>query len=94
MPVVVVSARGPLRSDVNHSLKWAFVEAANAVSSHRQRWPSRYVSRLYTRLRQKKGHGTAIGAVARHLAESAYWVLTKQENYREKSIGTVVPTDV
>ena len=28
---------GPARSDVNRYLKWAFVEAANAIYSHNQR---------------------------------------------------------
>ena len=28
----------------------------------------------------------AIGAVARHLAESAFWILTKSEPYRELSL--------
>lgn len=86
--------QGRLRRDVNSSLKWAFIEAANVVSRYRRHWPSRYVTCLYNRIRQKKGHGTAVGAVARHLAESAYWVLTRQEEYREKKVSTVVSTGV
>ncbi len=31
----------------------------------------------------RRGHQTAIGAVARHLAEATYWILTKGEPYRE-----------
>jgi hypothetical protein len=46
-------------------------------------WPSKHVSRLYGRIRRKKGHSIAVGAVARHLSEAAFWMLTKQEPYRE-----------
>lgn len=74
---------GRTRTDVNQYLKWAFFEAANVVSSHRRRWPDRHVTRLYLRLRERKGHGKAAGAVARHLAEAAYWILRKNEPYRE-----------
>lgn len=79
---------GPLRADVNRYLKWAFVEAANAVCRHRGRHPQRHVSRLYDRIYKRKGHQKAIGAVARHLAEAAYWVLSKREPYREPGSST------
>jgi len=74
---------GPLRPDVNRYLKWAFVEAANASCRVRRRHPQRHVSRLYERLARPKGHQKAVGAVARHLAEAAYWMLSKGEPYRE-----------
>jgi transposase len=74
---------GPLRPDVNRYLKWAFVEAANVTCRVRRRHPHRHVSRLYERLARPKGHQKAVGAVARHLAEATYWVLTKQESYRD-----------
>jgi transposase len=74
---------GKLRSDVNRYLKWAFIEAGNAVCVHRARHPHRKVSRLYERIRGRKGHPKAVGAVARHLAEATYWVLTKKEPYHE-----------
>ena len=45
----------------------------------RRRHPHRHVSRLYERIAQRKGHPKAIGAVARHLAEATYWLLSKQE---------------
>ena len=32
---------------------------------------------------QREGHYKAIGAVARHLAEATYWILSKEESYRE-----------
>jgi len=74
---------GPLRADVNRYLKWAFAEAANSVAVNHTRCPDRHVSRLYTRLRQRKGHAKAVGAVARHLAEAAYHVLSGQQVYRD-----------
>lgn len=74
---------GPLRPDVNRYLKWAFVEAANTSCRVRRRYPHRHVSHLYERLARPKGHQKAIGAVARHLAEATYWMLTKQEAYRD-----------
>ena len=76
------SRGGPTRRDVNTYLKYAFVEAANATVLHRSRYPDRYVSRRYERLRPRRGHGKAVVAVARHLAESTWWVLTKGEPYR------------
>lgn len=81
---------GGLRNDVNQYLKWAFIEAANCVCLNRKRHPGRHVSRLYERLRIRKGHGKAIGAVARHLAEATYWVLKKKVPYREPSGSPVV----
>ena len=82
---------GRPRPDVNRYLKWAFVEAANAICLHRGRAADRHVSRLYERLARRKGHAKAIGAVARHLAEATYWMLSKEEAYREpKSVGRVV----
>jgi transposase len=74
---------GKTRPDVNHYLKRAFVEAANVVVLNQHRWSSRHVVELYQRLSAPKGHGKAVVAVARHLAESAYWVLKKREPYQE-----------
>jgi transposase len=69
---------GPLRSDVNHYLKWAFAEAANHL-----RCPQRHVSKLYRRLRPRKGHAKAVGAVARHLAEAAWHAWSRTEPYQD-----------
>jgi len=74
---------GPVRSDVNRYLKWAFVEAANGVCRNRRLHRERHTSRLYERIARRRGHQKAIGAVARHLAEATYWMLTKGEPYRE-----------
>jgi len=85
---------GKLRDDVNHYLKWAFCEAANVVSRYYRHYPDRHVSKLYGRLVAKRGHSKAIGAVARHLAEAAYWVLKKQESYREPKSRMVSSTAI
>lgn len=77
---------GQLRSDVNRFLKWAFIEAANLVATQRNHHPCRHVSRLYERIRAKKGHQKAVGAVARHLAEATYWILKKKVCYRDPGL--------
>jgi transposase len=74
---------GPTRPDVNRYVKWALVEAANVVVLNQEPWAEKHVVRLYQRLRKHKGHAKAVVAVARHLAEAAYWVLKKDEPYRE-----------
>ena len=83
---------GRLRPDVNRYLKWAFIEAANAICLMRRRHPHRHVSRLYERIARRKGHPKAVGAVARHLAEATYWPLSKQEPYREPQSSAVSST--
>jgi transposase len=74
---------GRLRQDMNRYLKWVFLEAANVIGIHHRRFPARHVSQLYRRIRQRKRHQKAIGAVGRHLAEATYWILKKGEPYRE-----------
>ncbi len=83
---------GKMRTESNQYLKWAFIEAANAVSAHHAQrgWTDRHCSKLYLRIRSRKGASIAIGAVARHLAESAFWVLKKNEPYKEPN-ATVSP---
>jgi transposase len=84
---------GGMRSESNQYLKWAFIEAANSVCLNRKKHPGRSVSRLYERICSRKGHGKAIGAVARNLAEAAYWVLTRKEPYRDPAGSpAVLPT--
>jgi transposase len=75
---------GRTRPDVNHYLKWAYAEAGNSVAVNRKRFPYRHVSQLYTRVRTRRGHAQAVGAVARHLAEATYWMLSKNEPYQER----------
>lgn len=78
---------GRTRPDVNRYLKWAFAEAANSVAVNCRRFPERHVSQLYARLRVRKGHNKAVGAVARHLAEAAFHVLSKQQAYRDPTLS-------
>jgi transposase len=78
---------GALRPDVNRYLKWAFAEAGNSVAVNHARCPERHVSQLYQRLRLRKGHPQAIGAVARHLAEAAFHVLRQKQMYRDPALG-------
>jgi transposase len=78
---------GGLRHDVNRYLKWAFLEAGNCVALHAGHKPERHASRLYQRLKERKGHAKAVGAVARHLAEASYWILTRHEAYRDPALG-------
>lgn len=74
---------GRTRPDVNRYLKWAFAQAANSTAVNYRRFPERHVSQLYARLRARKGHNKAVGAVARHLAEAAFHVLSRQQAYRD-----------
>ena len=60
-------------------------EAANVVVRQRRHanWRVKHVTILYERIRWRKGHSIAVGAVARHLSEAAYWMLRKQEPYKD-----------
>ena len=80
---------GRTRPDVNHYLKWAYAEAGNSVAVNHKRLPDRHVSQLYKRIRARRGHATAIGAVARHLAEATYWILTKNQTYQDPAFKSV-----
>jgi transposase len=85
---------GRLRPDVNRYLRWAYIEAAHSVCLHRQSYPERHVSQLYERIRARKGHSKAIGAVARHLAEATYYVWTREEPYRDPALRKGRSTEV
>jgi hypothetical protein len=75
---------GGCPKDCNHDLKWAYVGAANWISIRRKPWADRHVVQLYERVKKSsKMHGKATVAGARHLAEASYWMLEKQESYRE-----------
>ena len=77
--------------DCNVYLKWAYVEAANLISAHSKHWADRHVVQLYQRVKEStKMHGKAAVAVARHLAEASYWMLKKQEVYREPQTRQVL----
>ena len=77
---------GRTRPDVNRHLKWAYAEAGNSVAVNYRRCPERHVSVLYKRLRQRRNHSIAVGAVARHLAEATYWIFSKKEAYRDPAL--------
>jgi len=80
---------GRMIKQANHYLKWAFIEAANIIvlKRHHPNWRRKYVVQLYERIRRRKGHGVAVGATARYLAEASFWVLKKGEPYREPLAG-------
>ncbi len=85
---------GRLRPDVNHYLRWAYIEAAHSVCLHEADQPLRHVSRLYRRIRERKGHGKAIGAVARHLAEATFHVWSRREPYQDPILKKGQSTEV
>ena len=60
-----------------------FVETGNLIVINQRRLAGTHVVRLYQRIKRAKNHQKAVVAVGRHLAEAAWWVLTKQEVYRE-----------
>jgi transposase len=74
---------GQVCGNVNRNLKWAFVETGNLVVINQRRLAGTHVVRLYQRIKRAKNHQKAVVAVARHLAEATWWVLSKQEVYRE-----------
>jgi len=74
---------GQVCGNVNRNLKWAFVETGNLIAVNQRRLAGTHVVGLYRRIRRKKNHQKAVVAVARHLAEAAWWMLTKQEVYHE-----------
>jgi transposase len=79
---------GAVRRDVNVYLKWAFVEAANSAVLNAERCGYDHISRLYQRIKTRRGHGKAKVAVARHLSEASFWMLKKGEPYREPMPST------
>ena len=79
---------GAVHRDVNVYLKGAFVEAANSAVLNAKRCDYGHISRLYQRLKARRGHGKAKVAVARHLSEACFWMLKKGEPYREPMSST------
>lgn len=74
---------GRVRPDVNRYLKYAFIEAANVIVLNQERWARRHAVMLYQRIKVRRGHGKAVVAVARHLAEAAYSILKKGVPYTD-----------
>jgi transposase len=90
------SWRGPTPRACNHYLKWAFVEAANVIAAQRRRMEAKHphVVRLYERVKgNTKMSGKAKVAVARHLAEACWWVLTRKQDYREPASAAVASSN-
>jgi len=84
--------RGPTSRACNHFLKWAFVEAANVIMTRQQKMAHKHPHAvgLYQCVKATtKLSGKAKVAVARHLAESSWWILTKKEFYREPTSARV-----
>jgi hypothetical protein len=84
---VVEHAWGRYAENVNRNLKWAFVEIGNLIVINQRRMARAHVVQLYRRIKRAKNHQKAVVAVARHFAEAAWWVLTKQESYRDPRIA-------
>jgi hypothetical protein len=87
---------GHMRKPCNQYLKWAFIEAANVVVRHRRHpaWRGKYVCRVYDRVGRRKGHAVAVGAVASHLAEAAFWILKRQQACRPPAVRQAPPKQV
>jgi transposase len=80
---------GRVSPAVNRYLKWAFLEAANAVVRHAQKYAGWHVMKVYQKHRGPKGHAKAATAVGRHLAEATYWILQRGEAYRDPAGSTL-----
>jgi hypothetical protein len=87
---------GHRRKPPNQYLKWAFIEAAKVVVRHRHHpaWKTTYVCQIYDQVSQRKGHAVAVGAVARPLAEGAFWILKRQQPYRPPALRQASPKQV
>jgi transposase len=83
---------GGTSREVNRTLKWAYVEAANVIVTQQKRLAGTHAVRLYQRVKAKQNSQKAAVAVGRHLAEASYWMLIKKEAYREPKAGKVSST--
>jgi transposase len=72
---------GHISKHSNGFLRWALIQSTRAAVHAAT--PNRF-QRIYPRLTSRRGEKVAIVATARHMAESAYWVLTKREVYKEQ----------
>ena len=57
---------------------WFALVNMHLVVINQRRLAGTHVVRLYQRIKRAKNHQKAVVAVARHLAEATWWVLTKQ----------------
>jgi len=81
---------GQVRQDVNHYLKWAYIEAANCVALQQDRNTGRHTVELLKRIQKQKGYPKAAVAVGRHLAEATYCMLKHNEPYHEPNLRKTV----
>ncbi len=81
---------GQVRTDVNHYLKWAFIEAASCVNLQQHKMQGRHVLELLTRVQKQRGYPKAAVAVGRHLAEATYCMLKRNEPYHEPNFKRTV----
>jgi transposase len=81
---------GKVRDDVNHYLKWAFIETANCVALQQKQMEGRHVVELLRRVQKTKGYPKAAGAAGRHLAEAAFCILKKNTPYLEPGLRKTV----
>jgi transposase len=81
---------GRVRQDVNHYLKWAYVEAASCIALQHERNSGRHVVELLKRIQKQKGYPKAAVAVGRHLAEATYCMLKRNEPYQEPNLRKTV----
>jgi len=67
---------------------------ASSATVHHPAWKTKYVCQVYDQVCQRKGHAIAVGAVARHLAEAAFWIPTRQQPYRPPAVRQASPKQV
>lgn len=77
---------GRVRPDVNHYLKWAYIEAVNCIALQQNQMTGRHVVELLKRIQKHKGYPKAAVAVGRHLAEATYCMLKRNEPYHEPNL--------
>lgn len=85
---------GRVKPDVNHYLKWAYIEATSCIALQRNKMEYRHVGKLLRRIQKQKGYPKAAVAVARHLAEATYGMLKKNEPYKEPGLRKTVSSSL
>lgn len=77
---------GKIPHEINHTLRWAFIEAANCALRGRANPRHQHLVRMYDRIAGARptaaSSGKAKVAVARELSQSAFYMLQKKEEYK------------
>jgi Transposase and inactivated derivatives len=68
---------GRIRKEGSPRVRWALVQAARSAVQ----WDDHY-RRKYQRIRERRGDGKAIAAIAREIAVAMYHMLNRKEEYR------------